>query len=112
MTDEANLKDVAEEIKGANEDELKKLIETWFESTRTAGMKIGAKFISAAIFGIIQKHIIKKEKASLRDYKRMTDEIIKIISVQLDTQQNDSEEIVTEENEDGRTTESNDNTNS
>ena len=36
----------------------------------------------------------KKEKTSLRDYKRMTDDIIKIISVQLRqeaTEQNDSE---------------------
>jgi hypothetical protein len=51
-------------------------------------MKIGATYISAAIYGVIQKHIIKKEKTSLRDYKRAMDEIINIISVQL-TKQND-----------------------
>ena len=71
-------------------------------------MKIGAQFISAAIFGVVQKHIKKKSgaKASLRDYQRCTDEIIKIISVQL-TQQNDLEE-----NENDGTTESDDNANS
>ncbi len=95
MVKETNMKEVVEEIKGANEEDPKKVIETWFESTRTAGIKLGAQFISAAVYGVIQKHIIKKEKASLRDYKRMTDEIVKIISVQL-TQQNGSEEATEE----------------
>lgn len=94
--EETNMKEVVEEIKAADEESLQKVVEDWFESTRTQGMKIGATYISAAIYGVIQKHIVKKEKASLRDYKRMTDEIIKIISVQLTTQ-NDSEENVTEE---------------
>lgn len=96
MAEETNIKEVVEEIKNANEEDLKKVIEFWFESTRTAGMKIGAQFISAAIYGVIKKHIVKKEKASLRDYKRAMDEIINIISVQLTTQ-NDSEENITEE---------------
>ena len=111
MDKEVNMSAVVDEIKNANEDELRKVIEDWFEKTRTDGLKIGANFISAAIYGIIQKHIIKKEKASLRDYKRMTDEIIKIISVQL-TKQNDSEETAVEDNKDDGTTESNDNTDS
>jgi hypothetical protein len=98
--EETNIKEVVEEIRGASEDELRQVIEQWFESTRTAGMKIGAKFISAAIFGVIKKHIKKKTggKPSLRDYQRMTDEIIKIISVQLATQQNDLEENIVEKN--------------
>lgn len=96
--EEINMQEVVEEIKGASEDELKQVIEQWFESTRTQGLKLGATYISAAIFGVIQKHIKKKTgaKASLRDYQRCMDEIIKIISVQLTTQ-NDSEENVTEE---------------
>lgn len=108
MAEETNMKEVVEEIKNANEDEIKQVIEGWFERTRTAGMKIGAQYISAAIFGVVQKHIKKKTgaKVSLRDYQRCMDEIIKIISVQL-TQQNDLEE-----NENDGTTESNDNTNS
>ena len=111
MAEETNMKEVVEEIKGADEETLRETVEKWFESTRTAGMKIGAQFISAAIFGIIKKHTKKAGKVSLNDYRRMTDEIIKIISVQL-TQQNDLEETIVEENKDDRTTEANDNTNS
>ena len=111
MEEELNMKEVVEELKNADEDELKKVVESWFESTRTAGMKIGAQFISAAIFGVIQKHTKKAGKVSLNDYKRMTAEIIKIISVQL-TPQNDSDENVMEENINDGTTESNDNADS
>lgn len=90
---EENIKEVIEEIKGADEETLRSTIEKWFESTRNQGLKIGAQYMSAAIFGVIQKHIKKNTgtKASLRDYQRCMDEIIKIISVQL-TQQNDLEE--------------------
>ncbi len=108
MEENTNVAEVVEEIRSADEDTLRSTIEKWFESTRTAGMKIGAQFISAAIFGVIQKHTKKVGKVSLNDYKRMTAEIIKIISVQLqNTEQNDLEE-----NENDGTTESNDNTNS
>ena len=95
MEEETNMKDIVQEIKEASEEDLKKVIEQWFESTRMAGMKIGAQYISAGIFGVIQKHIKKKVKPSLRDYQRCMDEIIKIISVQL-TQQNDSKKVVEE----------------
>ena len=91
MAEESKIKEAVEEIKNANEDELKKVIEQWFESTRTAGMKLGAQFISVAIFDVIKKHTKKAAKVSLNDYKRMTSEIINIISVQL-TGQNDLEE--------------------
>ena len=91
---EANIKEAVKEIKESNEESLQKVIEDWFERTRTQGLKLGAQYISAAIFGVISKHIIKKVKPSLRDYKRCIDEIIKIVSVQLNqqnTEQNDSE---------------------
>ena len=91
---EANIKEAVKEIKESNEENLQKVIEDWFERTRTQGLKLGAQYISAAIFGVISKHIIKKTKPSLRDYKRCIDEIIKIVSVQLNqqnTEQNDSE---------------------
>ena len=107
---EVNMSEVMDEIKNANEDELRKVITDWYESTRTEGLRIGAKFISAAIYGVIQKHI-KKPSPSLRDYKRMTDEIIEIITVQI-AEQNDSLETTTEENIDDGTADSNDNTNS
>ena len=104
--EETNIVEVVEEIKNADEKTLRDTIEKWFVSTRTAGMKIGAYYISAGIFGVIQKHTKKAGKVSLNDYKRMTAEIKEIISVQL-TQQNELEE-----NEDDGTTETNDNTNS
>ena len=91
---EANIKEAVKEIKESNEENLQKVIEDWFERTRTQGLQLGAQYISAAIFGVISKHIIKKTKPSLRDYKRCIDEIIKIVSVQLNqqnTEQNDSE---------------------
>ena len=106
MTEETNMQEIIQEIKGADEESLHKVIEDWFEKTRTQSMKIGAQYISAAIFSIIQKHLKKKAKPSLRDHQRCIDEIFKIISVQLTTQ-NDLEE-----NENDRTTETNDNTNS
>ena len=106
---EANIKEAVKEIKESNEESLQKVIEDWFERTRNQSIKIGAQYISAAIFGVIQKNIVKKAKPSLRDYKRMTEEIIKIISVQL-KQQNDSE--TEKENTNDRTAEANDNTNS
>ena len=92
---ETNIKEAVKEIKESDEESLQKVIEDWFERTRNKSIKIGAQYISAAIFGVIQKNIVKKAKPSLRDYKRMTEEIIKIVSVQLrqqNTEQNDSEE--------------------
>ena len=106
---EANIKEAVKEIKESDEESLQKCIEDWFERTRISGMKIGAQYISAAIFGVIQKNIVKKAKPSLRDYKRMTEEIIKIVSVQL-KQQNDLE--TEKENTNDGTAEANDNTNS
>lgn len=78
------------ELQGADEAKLKDVIEKWFESTRNQGLKMGASYISAAVAGVMQKHLKKGKDASFRDYKRMTDDIWKIVSVQL-TQQNDLE---------------------
>ena len=99
MTEE-NIKEVVEEIKNADEETIRKTVEDWYEKIHTQSMKLGAKFISAAIFGVIQKHLKKKAKPSLRDYQRTIDEIIKIISVQI-TEQND----LKEENENDGTAE-------
>lgn len=92
MTDEVSMSEVISEIKNADEDSIKKVIEEWFEYTRTSGMKIGASYISAAIYGIIQKHIYKQEKTSLRDYKRCIASIIDVINKQLQTQQNETKD--------------------
>ena len=80
--EEVNMSAVMDEIKNANEDELRKVIEDWFEKTRTDGLKIGAQFISAAIYGSIVKNL-NKAKPSLRDYERCIKDIRKIIDVQI-----------------------------
>ena len=99
MGENLDIKNVVEEIKGADEETLRSTIEKWFESTRTSGMKIGAQLISAAVFQTIKNHTKKAGKVSLRDYERMTADIINIISVQL-TEQNDSKENIVEETSD------------
>ena len=73
----------------SNEAELREVIEKWFTATRATGMKLGAYMISAAVYETMRKHLKKGKDASLRDYKRMTDDIVKIVTVQL-AQQNDS----------------------
>lgn len=103
MAEENVVSKAMDEIKGANEDELKKVIEEHFEAVRTQGMKIGATYIAAAIMGKIEKHLGKPGKTSLRDHERCIADIKKILSVQL-TRQNDLEETVEEEAGD-RTTE-------
>jgi hypothetical protein len=82
---------VVNEIKGASEEEIREVIEKWFESTRTDGMKIGAQFMAAAVMGKIKKHLDKPGRVSLRDYERCIADIKKILLVQL-TKQNDSTE--------------------
>ena len=91
MEETTNMSEVVEEIKGASEEELREVVERWFEQTRTSGMKIGAGFISAAVYGAIEKNLKKGANSSLRDYQRAIKRIIEIVSVQLkqETQQND-----------------------
>ena len=88
------------EIKNANEEELKKVIEEHFEAVRIQGMKIGATYIAAAIQGAIDKNLTKGKNSSLRDYQRAFKRVMEIISVQL-TRQNDLEEVAEEETNDG-----------
>lgn len=95
MAEEINISEAISEVKEASEEDLKATIERWFESVRTQGLKIGASFISAAVYAEIQKHTNKASKVTLRDYERMTASIKKIVSKQL-TEQNDSEEVKTE----------------
>lgn len=89
--EETKMSEVVSEIKGASEEELREVIEKWFEQTRTSGMRLGAQFISAAVYGAIEKNLKKGSQSSLRDYQRTIKRIIEIVSVQL-TQQNDLEE--------------------
>ena len=78
-----------EEIKSAKDEELRDTIEKWFERTRNQGLKIGASYISAAVVGVMDKHLKKGKDASKRDLERCMRDIYKIVSVQLNTQQND-----------------------
>lgn len=96
MAEEVKISEVAEEIKNASEEELRKVIEDWYERTRTDGLRIGAKYIAAAVYGAIEKNLKKGSQSSLRDYQRAIKRIVEIVSVQL-TQQNDSEEVNTDE---------------
>lgn len=94
MDEDVNVQEVVDEVRASADDEkLKQVIEAWYTKTRTDGMKLGAQFMCAAVYGAMQKHILQKANPSLRDYKRMSDDIAKIISVPLkkqETQQNDS----------------------
>ena len=87
------LEDAVKELKEPDEEKLKEIIEKWFESTRTQGMKIGATYISMGVYSAIRKNIEKASKPSLRDYKRAISDIMRILEVQLKTEQNDSEEL-------------------
>ena len=99
--EEEKISEVVSEVKNANEDELKKVIEQHFDIVRTQSMKIGAKFISAAVMGAIEKNLKKGANSSLRDYQRAVKNVKEIISVQLkeETRQNDLK--VEEEADDG-----------
>lgn len=96
MAENTNVSQAIDEIKNADEEQLKKVIEHWFDYVRTSGMKIGASFISAAVYGAIEKNLKKGSQSSLRDYQRAIKGIIEIVSVQLkqqETVQNDLEEV-------------------
>jgi len=93
--EETKMTEVVSEIQNASEEELRKVIEKWFESTRTSGMKVGATFIAAAVYGAIEKNLKKGSQSSLRDYQRAIKRVVEIVSVQLkqqETQQNDLKE--------------------
>jgi uncharacterized protein YpuA (DUF1002 family) len=90
MEENINMSEVVDEIKGATEEKLKKVIEEHFETVRTQGMKIGATYIAAAVMGKFKKHLEKPGKTSLRDYERCVADIKQMLAVQL-THQNDSE---------------------
>lgn len=101
--DEQNkvIEEAIAELQDADGTKLNEVVERWFESTRNDGIKIGARFISAAVAGVMQKHLKKGKDASKRDLERCVRDIYKIVSVQLNTQQNDLED------DDDRTTEKN-----
>ena len=96
VDDKSFVPSVVDEIKDIKDDEvLKKTIQDWFEKTRTQGMKLGAQMICAAGTSVMEKHLGKKSKPSLRDHERMAAELAKIFAVPLKqsvTEQNNSGE--------------------
>ena len=94
MADETKVAESGSELKSADEEKLREVVEKWFESTRTDGIRIGASMISTAVYAIIKKHLVKTSKPSLNDYRRAIKEIEVLIQKQLDnqTQQNNYKE--------------------
>ena len=94
MADEAKVAEAVSELKSEDEEKLREVVEKWFESTRTDGIRIGASMISTAVYAIIKKHLVKTSKPSLNDYRRAIKEIEVLIQKQLDnqTQQNNYKE--------------------
>lgn len=99
MEENMNTSKVIDEIKGASEEELKKIINEHFDIVRTRSMKMGATYIAMAISGVIEKNLKDGMNSSHRDFKRAMKRIIEIISVQLsqeETLQNDFDESAEE----------------
>lgn len=96
-----NTQNIMDDIRGVDNDEqLKEIVSAWFDKTRTQGLKIGASFISAAVYAAIQKHItMKASKATLRDYRRCIAEITGIVEKQIKTQQNETEVAAAQQEE-------------
>jgi hypothetical protein len=97
MEEKTNVTQAIEEIKSADEEHLKKVIEEWFERTRTDGMKIGAYFVSAAVAGAIEKNLKDGMKSSHRDFERAIKRVMEIVSVQLKQDETVQNDLTTEE---------------
>ena len=90
--EETKMSAAIDEIKGASEKELREVIERWFESTRTDGLKLGAYFISSAVCDAINKNLKNGMNSSHRDFQRAIKRVMEIVSVPLkqhETVQND-----------------------
>lgn len=104
MEENTNVNQAIEEIKGADEEQLKKIIEQWFNKTRMDGLKVGAQMMSVVISDAINKNLKNGMSSSLRDFQRAIKSVGEIISVQLkqqQTQQNDLVEATEEATDDG-----------
>lgn len=94
MVENTNVSRAIEELKGADKEQLKKIIEKWYDKTRMDGLKMGAQMISIVISDTIKSNLKNGMNSSHRDFERAIKKIMEIISVQLkqnETIQNDSE---------------------
>ena len=57
MSEETKISEALKEIKESNEDKLKEVIQEWYNKIHTQSMKIGASYISAAVYDAITKNI-------------------------------------------------------
>lgn len=95
MEENTNVNQVVEEINGKDEEQVKKVIERWFDKTRMDGLRLGAQMISVVVDDAIRKNLKDGMNSSHKDFKRAINKIYEIISVQLkqrETVQNDLEE--------------------
>lgn len=100
---ENNIDVFIEQVKNNKDDELRKCIEEWFETTRSQSMKLGAIYISAAVMGAIEKNLKNGMSSSHRDFERAIKRVLEIVSVQLkqeETIQNDLKEATEETSND------------
>jgi hypothetical protein len=103
MTEEIKMSEVVDEVKNASEDELREVVEKWFESTHMDGVRHGAYIISAAVFDTINKNLKNGMNSSHRDFERAIKKVVEIVSVPLkqqETRQNDSEKVAEEDTND------------
>ena len=102
MEENTNVNQAIEEVKGADEERLKQIIERWFDKTRMDGIKLGAQMISVVINDAIRKNLKDGMNSSRRDFERAIKNVVEIISVQLkqyETMQNhlDAEDVSDDE---------------
>lgn len=103
MEENTKVNQAIEELKGADEEQLKQIIERWFDKTRTEGLKLGAQMISLVIDEAIRKNLKDGMSSSRRDFERAIKNIVEITSVQLKqygAQQNDLEQTAEETSND------------
>ena len=99
MEENTNVSQVVEELRGKDEEQIKKVIERWFDKTRMDGLRLGAQMISIVVNDAIKKNLKDGMNSSHRDFKRAINKIYEIISVQLkqiETVQNDLNESAEE----------------
>ena len=103
--EETKMSEVVAEVKNASEDDLRKIIEQHFEAVRIQGMKIGASYIAAAVMGAIEKNLKGGMNSSHRDFERAIKRVIEIVSVQLNQNETQQNDLGTEETDNDGTAE-------
>ena len=102
MEENTNVNQAIEELKGADEEQVRKTIERWFDKTRMDGLRLGAQMISVVVDDAIKKNLKNGYNSSLRDYQRAIKRIVEIVSVQLKQHETEQNDLKTEEiNDDG-----------